>query len=163
MEELWKPIPNTDDKYWVSNMGNVKHLKDNGKVYMFKHHANYKGYYRLRVKYVGEGRKSKYIHRLVAEAFIPNPDNLPSINHINEIKSDNRAENLEWCTVGYNNSYGSRLENFKKPVRCIETGKVYESTKAASMDYVATHTGISRACMGKQKTAGGVHWEYMQQ
>lgn len=69
------------------------------------------GYEKVRL-YTGSRRswKTVFVHRLVAEAFIPNPDNLPIVNHIDENRSNNKAENLEWCTVAYNNVYGSALE-----------------------------------------------------
>lgn len=70
---------------------------------------NEKGYEKVKIR-VGDKYLSTFIHRLVAQAFIPNPQNLPQINHINEIKTDNRVENLEWCTNEYNHNYGHRNE-----------------------------------------------------
>ena len=87
------------------------------------------GYYQVSLKVHGKVQRFK-IHRLVAMAFIPNPRNLPQINLKNEIKTDNRVENLEWCTQKYNCNYGTRLERCAKgrgkKIICIETGIEFE-------------------------------------
>lgn len=71
-----------------------------------------KGYYQVRLYKNGIKKRPK-LHRLVAEAFLPNPNNLPCVNHIDEDKSNNTVNNLEWCTVAYNNTYGNRINNIK--------------------------------------------------
>ena len=86
--------------------------------------------------------KSIKIHRLVAMAFIPNPLGLPQVNHKNEIKVDNRVENLEWCDSQHNNTYGTRIKkqvdkqlnrkDLSKPIICVETGIIYPSIAEAS-------------------------------
>lgn len=107
--------------------------------------------------------KTFFIHRLVAEAYIPNPDNLPQINHKDEIRTNNYISNLEWCSAKYNVNYGTRTERamqgVKKPVRCIELDTVYESQKAAAEALGIVPTAIGRCCRGKQLTAGGYHFE----
>ena len=92
------------------------------------------GYYRIGLT---KNRKRSYyfVHRLVAEAFIPNPDKLSYVNHKDEKKTNNKVDNLEWCTMKYNCNYGTRNErvakcNYKK-VKCIETGVVYNSLTEA--------------------------------
>ena len=102
IKEIWKPIEGYPD-YEVSSLGRVKSLNynhtDKEKI------LNPSSGEYLRVYLNGKGCR---IHRLVAQAFIPNPNNLPCINHKNENKYDNRVENLEWCDYSYNVNYGSR-------------------------------------------------------
>ena len=102
------------------------------------------------------------IHRLVAEAYIPNPDNLPEVNHRNEDKAKNNIQNLEWCTRQYNNSYGTRLSKFAKAVGkgvvCLETGISYESASAAGRTLGINISTISRATRCPNYTAKGYHW-----
>ena len=104
MEE-WKDVVGYEGLYEVSNLGNVRN-KQTGKVLKPTLGKRW-GYYKLNL-YKDGIIKSKTIHRLVAEAWIPQVyKDKDQINHINEIKTDNRVENLEWCTVNYNNAYGT--------------------------------------------------------
>lgn len=106
------------------------------------------------------------IHRLVAQAYIPNPDNLPQINHKDEDKANNHVSNLEWCTHLYNMRYGTRnarrsetMRGKGKAVYCVELDKTFINVKSA---YEATGaTGISGCCRGKYKVSGGYHWRYV--
>lgn len=118
-EEIFKDIKGYEGLYQISNFGNVKSLErdkiyPNGKIQpkkeqFLKPFINGGGYPTVRLC-----KKSKVknytVHRLVATAFIPNPDNLPCVNHKDENKQNNNVENLEWCSVAYNNNYGTRLE-----------------------------------------------------
>ncbi len=102
MNEIWKTI--TDfDKYEVSNLGNVRRQTKKG-YHLLKPHVNAGGYYFVRLSKDGKA-KNYTIHRLVANAFIPNPDDEPIINHIDENKLNNKVDNLEWCSAQYNVRY----------------------------------------------------------
>ena len=120
-KEIWKLI-NDFPNYMVSNFGRIKSLDTTGtwkEEKILLPHNNGNGYL-----YVGLWKKGKCkrfgVHRLVAEAFIPNPQNLPCVNHKNELKDDNRVENLEWCDHKYNSNYGTCIERRIKNV--IENG-----------------------------------------
>lgn len=122
MEEIWKDIKGYEGIYQVSNLGRVKRLNS---FYYCGHHSQQrrdipemllktfkreKGYLAIRLSN-GSVRKTYLIHRLVAEAFIPNPDNLPQVNHKDECPSNNNSTNLEWCDNKYNCNYGSHPSN----------------------------------------------------
>lgn len=175
-EEIWKDVLGFEGRYQVSNLGNVRSLLNKkGPFYLLKFSQKCKdSYYFIRMSDSNKKAHTKRINRLVAEAFIPNPDNLPQVNHKNEIKTDNRVENLEWCTAKYNSNYGTRVERMYKkvrrtltkmrsrPVRCIETGQVFASMRGAAR-YINDWEGtISNICNHRHgfHTAGGYHWEY---
>lgn len=109
MEEIWKDIEGYNGLYQVSNCGNVRSLDygKTGEVRVLKTITNNSGY--VQVGLHKEGNiKLCTIHRLVAQAFIPNPDNLPIVNHKDYVKTNNVSSNLEWCSYEYNNNYGDR-------------------------------------------------------
>ena len=90
----------------VSNIGNVRNVRRNTLLKLSKNNYGY-----IRVHLSKNGIKTGFrVHRLVAQAFLPNPDNLPEVNHLDEDKTNNRVDNLEWCDRKYNNNYGDRLE-----------------------------------------------------
>ena len=171
VKESWKFIPvfELDKQYMASNLGRIMRVKD-GKI--INGCKTKSGYIRI-----GLNRCHYYKHRLIALAWIPNPYNLPMINHKDEDKANNRFDNLEWCTAAYNVNYGSRtkraLETSKKnnlwqkhkdkfsiPVRCTETGEKYYSMNQASRETGIKDVNIGRACR-KKCIAGGYHWEYV--
>lgn len=117
--EIWKDVPNYEGLYKVSNFGNVRskdRKKWNGKVFytqkgrLLKQHLDGRKNYLFVSLYKDGKDKQINVHRLVAMTFIPNPNNYPCINHKNEIKTDNRAENLEWCDSYYNMNYGTCMK-----------------------------------------------------
>lgn len=137
-----------------------------GKVWSYRHQKFLvpwnNGYGYLYVALRKDGRTQKYkVHRLIAEAYIPNPDNKPQVNHKDEVKTHNWVGNLEWMTAKENMNYGSRNAKTWKPVYCVELRREFESQKAASLATGVSQSGISSACRGRIKTAGGYHWEFV--
>lgn len=126
MEEIWKQIEKYPD-YWISNLGRVKSYRVYKNGYIMKPYPCTKGYLQIDISLDGRQRMNRVhlaIHRLVTEAFIPNPDNLPQVNHIDEDKTNNRVDNLEWCTNDYNAHYGTHIqrvaEKQKVPVYSVD-------------------------------------------
>lgn len=126
MEEFWKDIKGYEGFYQVSNLGRVKSLakyqKGNGGSIFWRKEtilkpANSGRGYLMVVLIKNKKRKSYILHRLVADAFIPNPYNLPQVNHKDENKTNNVVSNLEWCDNKYNSNYGTRN------IRIIQTRK----------------------------------------
>ena len=100
-----RPLAQYDHCYLVGDDGSMISLKNGWHRLVPTLWGN--GYYRFQFHHNGK-KINKLCHRLIAEKFIPNPNNLPQCNHKNELKTDNRAENLEWCTASYNTNYGTR-------------------------------------------------------
>lgn len=98
VEEIWKPVEDFKNKYEISNFGRIRNIITNNILKM----TNKNGDYLTLVLYDEKHKRTTRIHRLVAQAFIPNPNNYPVVNHINGNKQDNRVENLEWCTYSHN-------------------------------------------------------------
>ena len=148
MEEIWKPVIGYEGLYEVSNLGRVRSVDrlvnySNGQIHLHKGRilspgvTDKLGY--LQVALCNNGKiKHKMVYRLVAEAFIPNPDNLPQVNHKDENAFNNCVDNLEWCTIEYNINYGTRTQkaietNIKNghwdPNMCGLDKKEYEKRK----------------------------------
>lgn len=107
--------------------------------------------------------KTYLVHRLVAEAYIPNPLGLPQVNHRSENKTENHINNLEWISAKDNVNYGTRNERAaranSKPVHCVELDRVFPSMKAAGEELHIDSQNISACIKGRAKTSGGYHWE----
>ena len=115
-EEIWKEIPNYP-KYEASNLGRIRNKK---KQNILKPIKTKSGYYNISLGNTLNGNPPKRVHRIIALTFIPNPNNLPQINHKDENKANNAVDNLEWCDCLYNNHYGSFSE---------KRGKAQKGTK----------------------------------
>ena len=175
-KEIWKTI-NEFPNYQVSNLGRVKSIE---RVYYCGNHKSKRiqpetilktsiikgGYIRVPL---GGCRKQFLVHRLVAQAFLPNQDNLQEINHKDENPSNNNVENLEWCTAKYNINFGTRNERVakvltngkkSKPVICVETGIIFPSTAEVQRELGFSQGNICSCCNGKYKQAYGFHWEW---
>ena len=165
--EVWKDVKDYEGLYQVSDRGNVFSVeriglngrKIGGRILKPSDRGN--GY--LRVDLYNDGKvKTKQVHRLVTEAFIPNPKKLPHVNHKDENPTNNELSNLEWCDAGYNNNYGTRIERVvqiqSKKVRAvnIENGEVirFKSTMEAGSKGYDQGT-ISKACRGLYKSNAG--------
>lgn len=137
-----------------------------GEVYGYKRRrflkpASEKNGY-LRVCLCRDGEMKWYlVHRLVAEAFIPNPENLPQVNHKDENKTNNCLQNLEWCDAKYNNNYGTHIEKIKKPIlQYTLNGEFVSEWQSATDVGIVARYNINKCLTGKNKTAYGYAWKY---
>ena len=164
--EIWK-IMKENNNYEISNLGKVRTIKTKR---IRKTRISNKGYERIGI-YINKKLKYFYIHRLVANNFMKNPNNYKEINHINENKLDNRLENLEYCDTKYNCNYGTRTERiiktkektFKTIIQKDKNGNVIKKWK--NIIEIKNNTNfnkhsIYKCCNGKHKTAYGYKWEY---
>lgn len=165
MTEEWKPVVGFEGLYEVSNFGNVKSIcAGRWKSTMIRKPVpDRDGYLTVNLKKNGKYVCAK-IHRLVAKAFISNPNNLPQINHKDEDKANNRADNLEWCDCRYNNNYNDRPKRFYKPViQLTDDGREiqrFESVKAAAESIGINPANISGVLTGRRLKTGGFRWQY---
>lgn len=182
MEEIWKDVKGYEGLYQVSNFGRVKRLpysitSRTPKGYVIKRFkggflkasimAN--GYRRVTL-YKDLNVKYMHVHRLVAEAFLPNPKNYPCVNHKDETRINNHVDNLEWCSYSYNNTYGTVKErcvktyskNHSRPVEMLSLSgeflKTFKSVKEAALFIKGTVSSIERALNKTRKTAYGYIW-----
>jgi len=174
--EKWKPLKDYEGWYEISNIGNVRNIKKEGKAWKGRYKKNRKlgldakGYLRIRI---GSDKtktgKTIKIHREVAKAFLPNPKNLPEVNHIDGNKENNNVENLEWVSSGDNYAHAVEI-GLRKPCGGLSTPKTvhqfnkdkkhigtFHSTREAEM--IIGKQGISCACK-KGTKVGGYYWSY---
>lgn len=186
LKEIWKDIKGYEGLYEVSSYGNVRSLdrvvicsngrkcSQNGRI--LKPVKDKDGYLICGLR-KNSKRKIFKVHRLVAQAFIPNPNNLPQVNHKDENKGNNcvflkkdgsvdlNKSNLEWCTQAYNNCYGTRLKKLSMYVLQLDkdTNEIvseYPSAAEAERKLNIDHSSISKCCNGKRNTAYGYKWKY---
>ena len=159
MIENWKAIAGYEGLYEVSDQGRVKSLKY-GKEKILKPHKDGWGYPHVILCKDGK-QKTLKVHRLVAEAFIPNPNNLATVNHKDEVKTNNAATNLEWMSIVDNIIYSNarQVQMFDK-----QTGELlatFPSTNDAERVTGIDHGNISKCCNGILKVVGGYVWKYL--
>lgn len=178
MTEEWRDIEGYEGLYMISNTGKVKSLERAVWTGRGCYHTLPErilkadkwggGYYQVTL--FKDGKRNRYkVHRLVAQAFIPNPDNLPCINHKDENKKNNCVQNLEWCTYKYNSNYGTNIERRVSKRRKavigtnIATGNIlkFPSAPEAERQMGIAASSICRCCNGKVKSAGGYVWHYV--
>lgn len=182
MNEIWKDISGYEGYYQVSSTGRVRSLdriavvsygnrkssntRYKGKI-LCQSETNGYAQVVLHKNSIGETRR---VNRLVAEAFIPNPQNLPIVNHKDENPKNNNIDNLEWCDHKYNANYGNcskkrsishinKMYN-RKPVVCINTNEYFESSCDAERKTGIKSRSIRTACCNPNKTSGGYKWRY---
>ena len=177
--EIWKDIEGYENLYQVSNLGNVRSLnfRNIGRIQNLTLKIRKRDGYVCVNLYGVNGCKTFPVHRLVAKAFISNPNKLPQVNHKDENKANNNADNLEWCTQKYNIQYSTNLHPkrksySRKPHRWtqrirqidIESGEIIREYSCAQEVGKARNnpntTDVIRCCIGKQKTAYGYKWEF---
>ena len=154
--EFWKDIEGYEGLYQVSNTGQIKSLKINR---IRKPRPNNNGYLLIDLHKNGE-KKTYQVHRLVAEAFLSNEEELPEIDHINNDRQDNRVCNLQWI---------SHVENLRKrqagiaiprKVQCLETGEIFESSAAAAKSVDRHETTMGKHLRGLTQICAGKHFKY---
>lgn len=186
--EIWKDIKGYKGYYQVSSLGRVKslsryrpaYINNNNKILLkekiLKPTIYTNGYEYVSLSKNGE-RKNYMVHRLVAETFLDNPDNLSCVNHKDENKLNNQVNNLEWCSYKYNANYGTAIKRSAETrsklllehnprsriVICVETGINYKSTREAGRQTGISCQNISKCCLGKRNTTGGYHWKYKEE
>ena len=163
MEE-WKDIKGYEGKYQISNKGRVKSLnyKRTGKEKILKLSSDINGYKKITLC-KNSKQKTYLIHKLVAEAFLPNPDNLPVVNHKDENKLNNNVENLEWCTQAYNVNYSHNNCKSRKII-CVETNEIFDSSQSVidkMFDGKGYPSNIGNNLHGRTKSCYGYHFKYI--
>ena len=157
--ERWRDIEGFEGRYRISDHGRVFSLLSKKLLNIYTNSHGYQCVY----LYLDGHYKNFKVHRLVAVAFVPNPLNLPQVNHKNEDKTYNYYTNLEWCSAAYNNNYGTRTLRAAitnaRPVVCIETNIIYWGAREAARQ-VGIYNHISECCNGQRKSCGGYHWRW---
>ena len=171
-KEVWRDVKGYEGLYQVSNKGRVKALPrervnhTGGKwiqpmrIMSVSYTAD--GYEKVSLTDINHKRKSEKIHRLVALAFVPNPNHLPEVNHLNCIRDVNRPENLEWVTHKGNCAYTSQCGNkSKKKIKCIETGEIFNTSTEAAKVNGGDAGNIRKAARDQKYSVYGYHYIYV--
>lgn len=157
-EERWS-VSAEYPQYEVSDLGRIRHIGG-----VARKTRNTAGYSYVCIRQGGKAHNVR-LHRLIASAFIPNPENKPHVNHKDGDKSNNAADNLEWCTASENERHKVNMLGIKQkpPIRqtaviCVETNRAFQSIKDAAEQMHINGKHIGEAATGKRKTACGYHW-----
>ena len=164
MKEIWKDISGYEGLYTISNLGNVRSYYTNKILKQEVVRSGYKAVY----LHKDGNRSHKYIHILVAETFLPNPQNLPIINHKDENPANNSVDNLEWCTYKYNNMYNDAhikraIKQSKQVFQYDSNGvlvNIHISVREAGRYINASSSNIASCCNGDSYTCRGFVWSY---
>lgn len=141
----WRPVSGYDGEYEVSDDGRVLSRKNGHLHEMALKHNRFTGYEYVILFRKGKSR-TRSVHRLVAEAFIPNPNGYPEVNHINEVKTDNRVSNLEWCDSAYNSNY-SKHRRYKRVNAFTPEGTLAATFESRTI--AANFLGVSKSAVTK--------------
>ena len=176
INEIWKDIKGYEGLYQASNLGHIKSIRNNK---ILKCDYSHNGY-----RIVDLQGKTFRVHRLVAQTFLPNPDNLPQVNHKDEDKFNNNVDNLEWCSRSYNINYGNRNNKVAKKVSIWRKGKgsdysprerkkvaqytldnklvrEFKSINEAGRETKSSIGTIYNCCVGKSKSCNGYKWKFV--
>lgn len=157
MKEIWQDVVGYEGLYKVSNLGRVKTLqkqvgrKESEKI--LKPSTVWTGYLRLGLRKEGK-TKNTYVHRIVAQAFIPNKEHKPIINHKNGDRTDNRVTNLEWCTFGENSNSSPRIKTSKRynSINVVDNyGNVFDSYREAGKHWKLSPNTVKNDVLGRTK------------
>lgn len=157
-----KDIKNYEGLYAITMTGRVWSYRSKKFLKLAKRKRD--GY--LEITLCKDGKQKSYkIHRLMAETYLPNPDNKPCVGHIDDDKTNNCWDNLYWTTFFGNNNYGSRAKSSRaaKKVICLETGQIFRTLSEAANEMNLNTGNLSRNCHGRNKTCGGYHFEYVKE
>jgi len=185
MEEIWKDVVGYEGLYQVSNFGNVRSLnwRNTGVIKNLWLKPHNKGYLQVEL-FKNKTRSCVVVHRIVAEAFIPNPFGFPQVNHKDEVKTNNRVDNLEWCTRSYNSLYSIKKHPERKPkgvgrrkgcrFKGVNSDKeivqltlddepirMWDCSRNIFLETGMSDWSISECCRGNRKTAYGYKWQYV--
>ena len=152
-----KDIKGYEGLYAVTEDGQVWSYRSNK---FLKQRKDKDGYLLINLSVSGIIKTFK-VHRLVAEAYIPNPDLKETVNHKDENKVNNNVSNLEWMTREENSVYGTKIDRIKKSIYCIELNKTYASITEAANEFNLNKGNLCTCLKGKQKTFAGYHWRYI--
>lgn len=162
----WRDVPGYEGSYQVSNLGEARSMRTNPPRLLkpWRHPA---GYVCVTLHHAAK-KKKQLVHRLVAKAFLPNPEDKPQVNHKNGDKVDNNVNNLEWCDNrenAHHSAYtlGNESTIAKRPVVCLDTRQTFPSVAEAARAVGGCNQNIVKCCQGKRRKHKGLRWAYAEE